>query len=54
MKNFIKRVKNIYTIENIKYMYSIRPVATVLAITGDVLIVVAVVVAVGFGIGAVV
>jgi hypothetical protein len=54
MKNFIKRLKSTYTLENIRYMFSIRPVATVAAITGDVLIVVAIVVAVVLGIGALV
>ncbi len=48
MKNFINRVKHSYTLENIKYMYSVRPVVTVFALAADVLIIVAVVVAVYF------
>lgn len=58
MKNLINRVRTTYSLENIRYMYSIRPVATVLAITADVLIVAVVVVAVGsvvvYGIGTIV
>lgn len=54
MKNFIKRVKTTYSLENVKYMYSIRPVATSLAIAADVLIVVVIVAAIVLGIGAVV
>jgi len=55
MKNYIKRVKATYTLENVRYMYSVRPVATVLALIGDALIMVAVagsiVAIVVFGIG---
>ncbi len=58
MKNLINRVRTTYSLENIRYMYSVRPVATVLAITADVLIiavvVVAVVSAVVYGIGAII
>jgi len=54
MKNLINRVRTTYSLENIRYMYSIRPVATVLAITADVLIVVAVVGVVVYGIGAII
>lgn len=54
MKNYINRVKATYTLENVRYMYSVRPVATVLALIADILIVVAVVAAVGFGIAAVI
>ncbi len=54
MKNFINRVKNTYTLENIKYIYSVRPVATVFALTADVLIGAFVVFAVYFVVSAVI
>lgn len=54
MKNFINRVKNTYSLENIKYMYSGRPVATVFAIAADVLIGAFVIFAIYFVVAAVI
>jgi len=52
MKEFLKRVRRVYSISNIRNMYRISPRLTVLTLTGDVLIVAAVVSLVVYGVSA--
>lgn len=52
MKEFLKRVRSVYSVSNIRNMYRLSPKLTVLSLAGDFAIIAVVVTLIVFGVRA--